>query len=157
MPPLSSYSSSATYVYFYFGGVLQIATAVWIIDILALRVGGEKGDDEADTVGCCSLRREHITFNEDSSVHEIDLEFLGKDSMLFKQTIDFDKYGEVGTKVFHNLQAFCKNKRQSQEVFDRLDPRQVELDGQGAGVLSWLFSKIYFEEYLVEKLKIFSL
>ena len=101
----------------------QIATAVWIIDQLALRVGGEKGDDEADTVGCCSLRKEHLTFNAEATVHEIDLEFLGKDSMLFKQTIDFDKYGDVGTKVFHNLVAFCKNKRQSQKVFDRLDPR----------------------------------
>lgn len=99
-------------------------------------------------MGCCSLRREHITFNEDSSVHEIDLEFLGKDSMLFKQTIDFDKYGEVGAKVFQNIQAFCKNKRQSQEVFDRLDPRQVELDGLGTGILSWFFFKINFQGYL---------
>jgi hypothetical protein len=24
---------------------------MWVIDILALRVGGEKGEDEADTVG----------------------------------------------------------------------------------------------------------
>lgn len=102
-------------------------------------------------MGCCSLRREHITFNEDSSVHEIDLEFLGKDSMLFKQTIDFDKYGEVGTKVFQNIQAFCKNKRQSQEVFDRLDPRYVELDGLGARILSWLFLKINFRGYLLVK------
>lgn len=39
----------------------QLATAMWIIDKLALRVGGEKGEDEADTVGCCSLRREHLT------------------------------------------------------------------------------------------------
>jgi len=37
--------------------------AMWIIDILALRVGGEKDSDkEADTVGCCSLRVEHFTF-----------------------------------------------------------------------------------------------
>ncbi|CAN0360705.1 unnamed protein product, partial [Laminaria digitata] len=100
----------------------QIATAVWIIDKLALRVGGEKGDDEADTVGCCSLRTEHLTFHEDNSVHEIDLEFLGKDSMLFKETIDFDRYGQIGTRVFKNLQTFCKGKRQSEEVFDYLDP-----------------------------------
>ena len=64
-----------------------------------------------------------MTFNEDNSVHEIDLEFLGKDSMLFKETIDFDRYGEIGTRVFKNLQTFCKGKRQSEEVFDYLDPR----------------------------------
>jgi DNA topoisomerase-1 len=59
----------------------QMGTAMWVIDVLgklcsgskredfnlisryfrpALRVGGEKGEDEADTVGCCSLRREHM-------------------------------------------------------------------------------------------------
>lgn len=40
----------------------QLATAMWIIDKLALRVGGEKGEDEADTVGCCSLRKEHLKY-----------------------------------------------------------------------------------------------
>ncbi len=38
----------------------QLGTATYIIDKLALRVGNEKGDDEADTVGCCSLRVEHV-------------------------------------------------------------------------------------------------
>jgi DNA topoisomerase IB len=51
---------------------------MWVIDILALRVGGEKGEDEADTVGCCSLRREHLTFGDNKESYEIDLEFLGK-------------------------------------------------------------------------------
>jgi len=42
----------------------QLATAMWVIDRLALRVGGEKDtEEEADTVGCCSLRVEHITFD----------------------------------------------------------------------------------------------
>lgn len=103
----------------------QIATAVWVIDKLALRVGGEKGLDEADTVGCCSLRTEHLTFHKDNSVHEVEMEFLGKDSMLFKETIDFDKYEDTGRRVFKNLQQFCKGKRQSEEVFDYLDPRWV--------------------------------
>lgn len=74
----------------------QLGTAMWLIDVLALRVGGEKGEDEADTVGCCSLRCEHLSFNPDPAVMEIDLEFLGKDSMLFKQTITFEKYGNLG-------------------------------------------------------------
>eukprot|EP00978_Attheya_sp_CCMP212_P014180 scaffold36077_cov51-Attheya_sp.AAC.2 len=71
----------------------QLATAMWVIDKLALRVGGEKDtDEEADTVGCCSLRVEHLNFDpndEGGDCKEIELEFLGKDSMLFKQTIDF--------------------------------------------------------------------
>ena len=34
----------------------QLGTATYIIDKLALRVGNDKDQDEADTVGCCSLR-----------------------------------------------------------------------------------------------------
>ncbi|POM68439.1 DNA topoisomerase, partial [Phytophthora palmivora] len=44
----------------------QRSTAMWVIDILALRVGNEKGEDEADTVGCCSLRVEHMSFNDEN-------------------------------------------------------------------------------------------
>lgn len=38
----------------------QLGTATYLIDKLALRVGNEKSEEEADTVGCCSLRVEHI-------------------------------------------------------------------------------------------------
>ena len=41
--------------------VRQRAVALYFIDKLALRAGNEKDDDEADTVGCCSLRVEHIS------------------------------------------------------------------------------------------------
>jgi DNA topoisomerase-1 len=71
-----------------------------VIDILALRVGGEKNDDEADTVGCCSLRCEHIKLKQPGQGDlDIELEFLGKDSMLYKQTTDFAAYGDVGNLV----------------------------------------------------------
>eukprot|EP01043_Picozoa_sp_COSAG02_P120211 COSAG02_NODE_56951_length_283_cov_0.402174_1_plen_76_part_10 len=44
---------------------VQMAVAVFLIDRLALRVGGEKNtDEEADTVGCCSLRVEHVSLAE---------------------------------------------------------------------------------------------
>lgn len=109
----------------------QLATAMWVIDRLALRVGGEKDtEEEADTVGCCSLRVEHLHFdpnNEGGDNHEIELEFLGKDSMLFKQTIDFgdEMYTEnngMGVQVYENFKRFCKKKKQSEEVFDSLTP-----------------------------------
>ena len=42
--------------------VRQRAVAVYFIDKLALRAGNEKDADEsADTVGCCSIRVEHIS------------------------------------------------------------------------------------------------
>ena len=63
----------------------QRATAIYLIDVLALRVGNEKDKSEvADTVGCCSLRCEHITFEPDFT---ITLNFLGKDSMQYLNTV----------------------------------------------------------------------
>lgn len=35
---------------------LQMACALYFIDKLALRAGHEKDEDEADTVGCCTLK-----------------------------------------------------------------------------------------------------
>lgn len=58
-----------------------------MIDKLALRVGNEKGEDEADTVGCCSLRVEHITLEEPNKVT---FDFLGKDSMRYLNTIEVE-------------------------------------------------------------------
>lgn len=34
----------------------QKSTALYFIDVLALRAGHEKDEDEADTVGCCTLK-----------------------------------------------------------------------------------------------------
>ncbi len=57
--------------------VRQRATALHLIDKLALRCGNEKDtDEEADTVGCCSLRVEHIELKDDNVVK---FDFLGKD------------------------------------------------------------------------------
>jgi DNA topoisomerase-1 len=103
----------------------HLGTAMWVIDILALRVGGEKGEDEADTVGCCSLRVEHLTFNTDDTAFQIELEFLGKDSMLFKQNIDFSKHGDLGKLVYKCLKSFCAGKKKDEEVFDTLDPSSL--------------------------------
>ena len=45
--------------------VRQRSVALYFIDKLALRAGNEKDEDQADTVGCCSLRCEHITLHEE--------------------------------------------------------------------------------------------
>lgn len=100
----------------------QLGTAMWIIDVLALRVGGEKGEDEADTVGCCSLRVEHLKFNPDPHSYEIELEFLGKDSMLYKQNINFALHGDLGKQVYECLKSFCAGKKDDMDVFETLNP-----------------------------------
>merc|ERR1719402_1532973 len=45
--------------------VRQRSVALYFIDRLALRAGNEKDEDQADTVGCCSLRVEHVDLYEE--------------------------------------------------------------------------------------------
>jgi DNA topoisomerase-1 len=63
----------------------QLGTATYLIDTLALRAGNEKdNEEEADTVGCCSLRVEHVTLLPNN---QLKLDFLGKDSMRYENTV----------------------------------------------------------------------
>lgn len=90
----------------------QKATAVYLIDQFALRAGNEKGEDEADTVGCCSLKFEHVTLREPDTVI---FDFLGKDSIRFYDEV------KVDPQVFKNLKLFKKPpKTVGDEIFDRL-------------------------------------
>lgn len=90
----------------------QKATAVYLIDQFALRAGNEKGDDEADTVGCCSLKYENITLREPNTVI---FDFLGKDSIRFYSEVEVDR------QVFKNLIIFKKPpKKDGDDIFDRL-------------------------------------
>lgn len=92
----------------------QKAVAVYLIDVFALRAGGEKSEEEADTVGCCSLRYEYITLKPPNTVI---FDFLGKDSIRFYQEV------QVDPKVFKNLALFKKPPKQpGHQLFDRLDP-----------------------------------
>ncbi|KAK2765379.1 DNA topoisomerase 1 [Arachnomyces sp. PD_36] len=90
----------------------QKATAMYLIDQFALRAGNEKGEDEADTAGCCSLKYEHITLKPPNKVI---FDFLGKDSIRFYDEV------EVDPQVFKNLKIFKKApKKEGDEIFDRL-------------------------------------
>jgi DNA topoisomerase I len=94
--------------------IQQRATAMWVIDRLALRVGNEKGEDEADTVGCCSLRVEHVKLVPPRTV---EFDFLGKDSMRYHNAV------EVTDKVFRNFKTFCSGKKPTEDIFDQLTVR----------------------------------
>ncbi|KAK5677905.1 DNA topoisomerase 1 [Elasticomyces elasticus] len=91
----------------------QRATAVYLIDQFALRAGNEKGEDEADTVGCCSLKFEHVTLRPPETVI---FDFLGKDSIRFYNEV------QVDAQVFKNLKLFKRApKQEGDEIFDRLN------------------------------------
>ncbi|XP_066959868.1 LOW QUALITY PROTEIN: DNA topoisomerase I, mitochondrial-like [Macrobrachium rosenbergii] len=97
--------------------VRQRAVALYFIDKLALRAGNEKDEDQADTVGCCSLRVEHITLHEekDGKEYVVAFDFLGKDSIRYLNEVAVEK------RVFKNLQLFMENKQDGDDLFDRLN------------------------------------
>lgn len=95
----------------------QRAVALYFIDKLALRAGNEKEDGEAaDTVGCCSLRVEHVQLHPeaDGCQHVVEFDFLGKDSIRYYNRVSVEK------PVYKNLQLFMKNKDPQDDLFDRL-------------------------------------
>lgn len=88
----------------------QLSTALYLIDNLALRVGGKKDSkEEADTVGVTSLRVEHIILLDNNTIK---LDFLGKDSIRYCRKIN------VHSKVYENLKDFVKNKSKKDDLFD---------------------------------------
>ncbi|KAI8620897.1 hypothetical protein BC830DRAFT_1096703 [Chytriomyces sp. MP71] len=91
----------------------QLSTALYFIDRLALRAGNEKGEDEADTVGCCSLRFEHVTLEPPNKVI---FDFLGKDSIRYYNEVEVDE------QVFKNIKIFKREpKKEGDMLFDRLN------------------------------------
>jgi DNA topoisomerase I len=114
--------------------IRQRATALYLIDRLALRAGNEKGEDEADTVGCCSLRVEHVRLEPPNLVI---FDFLGKDSIRY--------YNEVAVdgRVFKNLQRFQKgiDKKPGDPLFDRLNTNM--LNRHLNSLMSGLTAKVF--------------
>lgn len=88
--------------------IKQLATALYLIDNLALRVGNEKGEDETDTVGLTSLRIEHISLHN----NKVKLDFLGKDSVRYLKEFDVDE------QIYKNLEELIKNKNKYDNLFD---------------------------------------
>jgi len=82
----------------------KIATVSYLIDDLKLRVGDEKDEDEADTVGATTLRPEHIQFQPDGITV---LKFLGKDS------IEWNIESRLPQLVVRNLKQFVGESNSS--------------------------------------------
>lgn len=80
---------------------------------LALRAGNEKEEGEtADTVGCCSLRVEHITLHEqmDGKEYVVEFDFLGKDSIRYYNKVPVIKKVKL-------LERNCSNSFQSNQIY----------------------------------------
>jgi len=129
----------------------QRATALYFIDKLALRAGNEKGDDLADTVGCCSLRYEHVTLEPPNRVI---FDFLGKDSIRYYNEV------EVSKQVYKNIEIFKRPpKKEGDMLFDRLNTTilnkhlQKSMKGLTAKVFRTFNASYTFQEELKKTVK----
>ncbi|KAK8087934.1 DNA topoisomerase [Apiospora hydei] len=124
----------------------QRATAIYLIDKLALRAGNEKDtENEAETVGCCSLKYEHITLREPDTVI---FDFLGKDSIRYYDEV------KVERQVFKNLKMFKKPpKSEGDDIFDRLTTSSLNkhLSTYMKGLTAKVF-RTYNASYTMSKL-----
>ncbi|KAK0729068.1 hypothetical protein B0T21DRAFT_206242 [Apiosordaria backusii] len=124
----------------------QRATAMYLIDKFALRAGNEKDtENEAETVGCCSLKFEHVTLREPNTVI---FDFLGKDSIRFYNEFTVER------QVFKNLKLFKKPpKADGDDIFDRLTTSQLNkhLSSYMAGLTAKVF-RTYNASYTMSTL-----
>lgn len=98
--------------------VRKLATVSYLIDNLAMRVGDEKEEDEADTVGASTLRVEHLKFTP----HSIEFDFLGKDSVRWQKALRIDR---PNSPIRKNLQEFCERKKPEDLIFDGINSESV--------------------------------
>ncbi|CUA66759.1 DNA topoisomerase I [Rhizoctonia solani] len=126
----------------------QRATAMYFIDRLALRAGNEKGEDEADTVGCCSLRYEHIMLEPPN---KLIFDFLGKDSIRYYNVV------EVEPQIFKNIRIFKGDgKGEGDALFDRVSTGGLNkhlnsyMKGLSAKVFRTYNASITFQKQLDE-------
>lgn len=78
----------------------ELATAVYLLDILAIRPGTEKDETkEAGTLGLTTLKCDNVKFLGNN---KITIDFIGKSSIQFVKTFSVSK------EVYANLKEVCK-------------------------------------------------
>lgn len=92
----------------------KIALACLLIYEMNIRVGDEKDKDEADTVGCLTLRPEHILIASDRVIFD----FLGKDSVHWHKEIILPGEGK-------RLLEECLKRAGKEALFKGLNSKQV--------------------------------
>jgi DNA topoisomerase-1 len=130
--------------------IRQLATALYFIDTMALRVGGKKDSkEEADTVGVTSLRVEHITLQDNNTIK---LDFLGKDSVRFCKKVN------VLSNIYTNLENFMKDKNKKDDLFNLINSSLMNeylnsfMDGLTAKVWRTYNASLVFQKEL-DKIK----
>ena len=91
---------------------LQLGTVLYLIDHFGIRVGNEKDEDEAETVGATTLLVENV--NLDTENHVI-FNFRGKDSVLFYKDLEVDPI------IFKNFKKLTEGKAKTKQIFDQIN------------------------------------
>jgi len=91
----------------------QLATALYLIDRLALRIGNEKKEAEADTVGVTTLKIKNVSLLDDNTLK---LDFLSKDSIRYVNKVKVPPIVYNNIKEFHNT----SEKGNNDDLFDMI-------------------------------------
>jgi DNA topoisomerase-1 len=111
----------------------QLATAVYLLDILAVRPGTDKDETkESDTLGLTTLKCNNIKFGEDNKVT---FDFAGKSGVQFTKTKKLD------ATVYKNLKQLCSGKAGSAKIFPDIDA--TSLNEYLKTLLSGLTAKVF--------------
>ena len=95
----------------------KVATVCYLIDAVGMRVGDEKDEDEADTVGATTLRVEHIKRLDDQA---IEFDFLGKDSVRWVKTLT-----SPDPTLVANMTKFTAGRKPDSQIFEGINSTHV--------------------------------
>lgn len=112
----------------------KISTVCYMIYRTAMRVGDEKDPDEADTVGATTLRKEHVTILDNA----IKFDFLGKDSVEWKETIKCDNPRDERLRA--NLKEIIISEKKP-EIFGGI--RSSHVNAYYSGIVKGLSAKVF--------------
>ena len=110
----------------------KIATVCYLIDRLGMRVGDEKDEDEADTVGATTLRVEHVKIDD----ARVEFDFLGKDSVRWVKALQNPE-----PVLVQNLRRFTAKKKPEDEIFDVVTSSMV--NRFLSGIVRGLTAKVF--------------
>jgi len=111
----------------------KIATVCYLIDEVGMRVGDEKDEDEADTVGATTLRVEHIKRLDDRA---IEFDFLGKDSVRWIKTME-----SPDPALISNMRKFTAGKKADAQIFDGIN--SVHVNAFLSKIVDGLSAKVF--------------
>ncbi|KAG1662684.1 hypothetical protein FOA52_014610 [Chlamydomonas sp. UWO 241] len=132
----------------------QMAVALYFLDKLALRAGHEKDEDEADTVGCCTLKCENV---EMVSPNKIKFDFLGKDSIKYENTVEVHEKVYAAVEKFKKMDQHGKKKEGRDMLFDAFDATALNkllkaiMDGLSVKVFRTYNASIVLDRLLREQ------